>query len=309
MQTNFRSQERFSNLEKPFYFIRVDDIHPLDLMIGLNAKGQKTIQFAGVFAIKRINGTSSLEVNQFSTGSISKIRFSLTEESAKDLFYKFCDDLVESSRSVGSGSGGYEFLVNRFLKWKKMFVVKNQLLSEQQIMGLIGELLFLKDIAIPKFGVSKAIAGWGGAEKTHKDFSYGAKWFEIKTILTNATSIKISSLDQLESSIAGFLVVNVLEKMSGAFEGINLNKLVLSIRSMITNFADFDSFFSKLDNCGYLYNNDYDFYSYECKKTKYFFVDDTFPRIKRSDIDQRIVRASYEVALNGIEEYCGEVFE
>lgn len=308
MKTYFRSQERFQNLEKPHFFIRVDDVHPLDLMIGINAKGQKTIQFSGTFGIKRIKGTSSLEVTQFSTGSISKIRFSLTEDTAKDLFYKFCDDLVESSRDVGDSNGGYIFLVNRFLKWKKMFVVKNQLLTEQQIMGLIGELLFLHEKAIPKFGISKAIAGWSGAEKTHKDFSYDEGWFEIKTILTSASSIKISSIEQLESSINGFLVVHVIEKMSDAFEGITLNKLVLCIRSLITNIDDFDLFYSKLDNYGYLYTDEYDVFSYEYKKTQYYVVDENFPRIDRSKIDQRIIKVSYDISLNGIEEYFGEVF-
>ena len=50
-------------------------------------------------------------------------------------------------------------------------------------MGIIGELLFLKDTMIPTFGVEKAIESWMGPEKTHKDFSFDDKWIEIKQSL------------------------------------------------------------------------------------------------------------------------------
>ena len=47
-------------------------------------------------------------------------------------------------------------------------------------MGLIGELLFLRDEMIPTKGLDAALESWMGPEKTHKDFSYDNDWYEVK---------------------------------------------------------------------------------------------------------------------------------
>ena len=65
-----------------------------------------------------------------------------------------------------------------------MFInAKRDLLSEFQILGLMGEILFLREFLIPKYGEKMALLGWSGQELTHKDFSYANEWYEIKTIL------------------------------------------------------------------------------------------------------------------------------
>ena len=53
-----------------------------------------------------------------------------------------------------------------------MFVSsKNNFLTEPEIMGLIGEILFLRGNLAERIGLSNALLSWSGQELTHKDFS------------------------------------------------------------------------------------------------------------------------------------------
>ena len=44
-------------------------------------------------------------------------------------------------------------------------------MNDNEVMGLIGELLFMQDYMIPHYGVNMALDSWMGPEKTHKDYS------------------------------------------------------------------------------------------------------------------------------------------
>ena len=85
-----------------------------------------------------------------------------------------------------------------------------------------------------QIGLENALKSWSGQELTHKDFSYGDSWYEVKTIHRGIPAVKISSIEQLESSTDGELVVFFLEKMSAAYNGVNLNKLILETRSLFS---------------------------------------------------------------------------
>ena len=134
--------EKFSNAN---FFSRVDNIHILELHVGLDEKGRKAIEFRGKFTPRKVSGTSAIKVNQYTKPDYTTIRFSLCDEEVSGLLYKFCEDLVEQTRDVKDRSAGYTAIVNRYFQWKKMFASsKGNLLTEPEIMGLIGEILYLK---------------------------------------------------------------------------------------------------------------------------------------------------------------------
>ena len=140
-------KDRFDTFSVPEYFSRVDTDHILELYIGLDEKGRKSIELRSVFNPRRVKGTSAIEVTQYDNPKYKTLRFSLTDEEISGLFYTFCEDLIEQTRDLKDEKGGYNAIVLRFHQWKKMFVSsKKDFLNESQIMGLIGELLFLRDI-------------------------------------------------------------------------------------------------------------------------------------------------------------------
>ena len=252
-------KERFDTFTAPDFYSRADAEHILELYIGLDEKGQKSIELRSAFNPRKVRGTSAIEVNQYDNRIYKTIRFSLTDEEISGLFYTFCEDLIEQTRNLTDKEDGYNSIVLRFHQWKKMFVSsKKDFLNEAQIMGLIGELLFLRDHLSRRTGLSEALRSWSGQELTHKDFSYGDTWTEVKTLRRSSRTVRISSLEQLDSEHDGELVVYALEKMSSEYNGITLNKLVVEIRNLFSDSDDRDLFMSRVSLQGYEYHNYYD---------------------------------------------------
>lgn len=295
---------RFIEFSKYNFFSRVDSTHVLELHIGLDDKGRKAIELRAPFIPRKVTGTAAIEVNQYTKNEYNTIRFSLSDEEISGLFYMFCDDLIEQTREIREISEGYSAIVNRFFQWKKMFVPsKGNILTEPEIMGLIGELLYIRDILRHEISIYEALRSWSGQELTHKDFSYENNWAEIKAIKSGGTTVKISSLEQLESDNEGELVVFSLEKMSTAYNGIRLNKLVIEVRNLFDSTEDRDRFMSKVALQGYEYNDIYDDYVYEISSVNRYRVDSDFPKLTSKDVNAAIKKASYELSLTDISSF------
>ena len=283
-------------------YIRVSDSHPLELYIGKNEKGYPTLRYNGIFQPVKIVGNSILEIKQVKTANYISILFSYTSKENFSLFYNFCEDIINQTSDY-FGNDGYIEIVNRYNQWKKMFYGNSKTLSENEVIGLIGELLFLKDYCFPIYGISIGLNGWSGPEPTHKDFSYKNEWYEIKSINSFKNTVSISSIEQLDSLIEGKLIVYSFEKMSPSFNGISLNALVGMVSNMIQYETDKDIFFEKLKQVGYSYNEVYDNYVYNMVNVDKYVVNAEFPKIKAEDLPNGIEKVQYEILLSLIEKF------
>lgn len=293
---DIRSQ--FSVFSRPEYFSRIDDEHILDLHIGLDEKGRKSIELRSMFKPVKVTGTSAIDVTQYTKAEYNTIRFSLKDDDMSGLFYKFCEDIIEQTKDLKNEKDGYKAITTRFFQWKKMFVLsKNTFLTEPEIMGMIGEILFLRGPLADEIGLSEALKSWSGQELTHKDFSCSDKWYEVKTISRGNTTVRISSLEQLDSDKNGELIVYSLEKMSPAYNGISLNKLILETRQMFLSADDADTFLAKVAMQGYEYNNYYDEFVFEVSGLTRYKVTDQFPKLTHANVPKEITKANYDLAL------------
>ncbi len=293
---DIRSQ--FSAFSRPEYFSRIDDEHILDLHIGLDEKGRKSIELRSMFKPVKVTGTSAIDVTQYTKPEYNTIRFSLKDDDMSGLFYKFCEDIIEQTKDLKNEKDGYKAITTRFFQWKKMFVLsKNTFLTEPEIMGMIGEILFLRGPLADEIGLSEALKSWSGQELTHKDFSCSDKWYEVKTISRGNTTVRISSLEQLDSDKNGELIVYSLEKMSPAYNGISLNKLILETRQMFLSADDADTFLAKVAMQGYEYNNYYDEFVFEVSGLARYKVTDQFPKLTHANVPKEITKANYDLAL------------
>ena len=293
-------KNKMESIDQHSQYVRVSAGHPLELYIGKNEKGNATLRFNGDFTPVKVIGTNFIEIKQVKTSSYYSILFSFVSSENNSLFYHFCEDMITVTESY-KGDEGYKEIVNRFNQWKKMFTGNNKILTENEVLGLIGELMFLRDNSFPTYGIFEGINGWSGPEPTHKDFSYKNEWFEIKSINTFKHSVAISSLEQLDSELDGHLVVYTFEKMSSSFSGITLNKLVAEISDKIQYETDRDIFFNKLRQAGYSYNDVYDNYVFNFVKVDSYLVNADFPRIKADGLPKGIVKVQYEILISMIE--------
>ena len=303
----YDSKACFNKLFKNSYFLRADSSHPLELLLGVDKEGRKAIRFVGDFKTVKVTGTKAIAVKHFQLNDRNCIQFSLIDPQTADPFYKFIDDLVGSSRKLSKQENGYSFVINRYSRWKRMFVPAKEILSENNIMGLIGELYFLFSVMIQKYGELKAIESWSASDPTVKDFSIDNTWYEIKTTGPKSKTVHINSVEQLQSTTSGALIVIRLEKMANTYKGLTLNLMVKSLMDKIVSPEVLETLQIKLEERGYVYNEKYDDYVYECKELSCFSVDDSFPVLKKEELDEAIAEAEYDLLIEKLKRFIIEL--
>lgn len=279
---------------------RVGDIHPVNLYFGKDDKGHNAIEFSGQFVInKKLKPSIVIEITHFkNTDGGKSIVFSLLDNNFMKPFCDFLNSMIEATtRFNKSNQDAYNAVCEVYFIMQKMFRSSSEILSEAEIKGLIGELLFLRNRLFPEVGESKAIGAWGGAEKMRKDFALDHNWYEVKTIDFGKDTVHISSIEQLDSPIDGALIIYQVERMSEEYDGLTLNKLVSNLLGLISSINDKDIFLSKLKEAHYSYHPKYDEFVYELRMEDEYCVTSNFPRIARTSISPAIAKASFDLTI------------
>ena len=284
-------------------FIRVGENRELSLFVGKDEKGNYAFDFRGSYLPVKIAQSDVITVQQGKSGENYILRFSLSNNELLEYFCTFCQDLLDSTESIKNDEEAYKTLSSRYFSWKKLFRPNKGVMNDNEVMGLIGELLFLQDYMIPQYGVEIALDSWMGPEKTHKDYSTENSWYEIKAISAGKDFVKISSLEQLDSDDEGILAVYCLEKMSPTFSGIKLNTLVQSLMSKMRTPLNRETFMSKLSLYGYDFSPEYDNYVFTNVGFSMYGVGKDFPRICKKNVPNAINKIQYEIYLSELEEY------
>lgn len=292
---------KFKECTKNGYFIRVGDIKH-NMFVGKDDDGRFCIEYRGNFKPTKLVGSKPLLINQYQTESEIILRFALESPELIGCFAAFASDLINAVANFTEEDSIYKILCDRFIAWKKLFKPNRNQLTEPEIMGLIGELLFLRDKAFSRWGINVALDSWMGPEKTHKDFSCDTEWFEIKTISAGKETVRISSIEQLDSDIDGFLYIYSLEKMSPTFAGIKSNILVNDILDILSNVAK-DQFLKKLSEFGYDFSPEYDSMVFRIADENAYTVPKNFPRLERTNLPIAISKAQYDIILSDISSY------
>lgn len=301
-------EQIFTECKSTLTFKRIPADYKLDIYLGYNNKAQKTLAYITDKVDETFQSTRLIDLNINTRHDGKKaVCFSLIEEIDSDIFYRFCQDIIESTKDV-SNENGLKIINARWNRWINMF--KNpfsKILSESEIRGLIGELVFLRDYMFDKYGIEKSIESWEGPDSSHKDVEIDDTWYEIKTTPQGATTVKISSIEQLDSDKDGYLTIIELEKTNNSVLGfLTLNKLVEEISLMLLDDSVVREYYKKLSTIGYSYYEEYDNFVYDKKNMRFYSVNDEFPRLKVSDIPNQVAKVSYELIIPNIKEFIVE---
>lgn len=276
---------------------RVDASHPLDIYFGLSSEGYKTLFVFSMVKFPKLKSSKGISIVEYKKLDEYILTFKLVDTSIEELFYVFCADMVDSTRNCTKIQGNSS-IINRYLKWQTLFAKKKlNLLLEDEIKGLIGELLFLKEFAMRKYGETDGLNSWVGPFGCDQDYSIRDTWYEIKSINSGAKTISISSLEQLDNKDKGYLVVLELDKTSNINDkSITLNTLIENIKSNFKEMSNKEKFENILFNFGYVKDDDYDEFCYKLSSIKMYRVAQDFPKLLRSNIPNGIVGAKYEIS-------------
>lgn len=280
------------------YFIQINNEFDSVLKIG---KYDNKYAFLVRGKSNRVKFQSSCFINILLTildTNEKQLIFVLEKETLLDVFLSLIDDIRQSLEDKDT-QNKLDSAYCRWLLWKELFSNgSNELLSENRIQGLLGELLFLEQQMFKYLPMKEAIMAWGGANYNIKDFEFKNLWFEIKTTLNSNNRVRISSIEQLNSKKIGYLVVTDMQKSTPDNTGsVNLNGLVKSILKKINIPELVDVFITKLSNQGYVFLKKYYEYNYILVSRKFYLVNDDFPKLAYNNIPIEIIEAKYMIDI------------
>lgn len=275
---------------------------PLKVYGGFTENGFIRVSFASKTKPPVIKGTKLINIESGTNKNFHFIFFEIQENTNKEVFISFIEDVLKSSVDTKTESDFFIKLKDRFTVWKSMFVRK-QKMDESLYIGLFGELLILKKIMIPKLGISNSIQAWGGPDDHCKDFTFSEKWIEVKTTSTNSNSIKISSLSQLSGEKNGYLSIVSYEKytIEATTTALSLYDLVMQVYDFIPSLTDKKCFIDKLSDYGYDFNQDNLEFKLKVHSINFYEINSEFPRLTQNDIlFPQITKISYELNIDSI---------
>jgi len=288
-------------------YSRYDGEHPFDVFLGVDDQGRKSLVVTLDAPRDRATSSKTIAVDFFfRPDGRHSLRFSLEDDSLKDIFYKFCEDVIESTRKA-STTDGFSPIIRRWETWINFFQKMSLPLSESEIIGLIGEIYFLQGVMIEKYGLDCALEAFIGVDKAHKDFEIDDTWYEIKTIHNGVRNVKISSIQQLDALNLGKLVIVTVDQGTpGTANNITLNSIVRKFKELLdTNqLLEFDE---KLRKANYIEDDRYDDFNYIFIRRDEYEVSDDFPRISSSMLPIGVTKASYEIDISSIQKCKVEI--
>lgn len=236
----------------------------------------------------------------------------LTDGEYAEAFVGMCLEVARRASAEPDEASALRVFDSTISDWRRLLSLKTaQRLSDHELRGLIAELQFLKLVGL-EVGASIALDAWAGPHGAPQDFRFSAgRVFEVKASRVGATTLHISSVEQLEAGAGDLLTLVAIEVNDipyAAPGSFNLPSLVDDITAMLKKVsADVDRLNEKLA----LLHVDVadDFYGgriFELGEMRHFLVGDGFPRIRARDIPTGVVRTKYQLLLNALPPFAIE---
>jgi len=239
----------------------------------------------------------------------TRLLLALNEQSNWEIFHALCSDIVEATRKADAGVMAFTIILRRLNRWHDFLKkIKSTILSEEQIKGLIGELLFIKNHLVSVFGYVDAVNFWVGPEDSPQDFNINDTAIEVKCQAgTTQPYVKISSVEQLTPQLPNmFLYVVTLGKTTlDNQDAINLPSLIRQIRRELelSSPQQAERFSDLIYGLGYVDSEKYLNSNYIFTEDVMFEVVGDFPRIDAQNIHEGISNLRYNINLSDCSPY------
>lgn len=237
----------------------------------------------------------------------------LTDNDYNDLFDDLILSLYHKIKDLCNVDEYSNHFIQAFYRWSEFFEdKKSDLLSEEAIKGIMGELLVLKLLITEPYRpeINYLLNSWTGPYDKGNDFELENKNIEVKTKSVSSIDVKISSEFQLELSLGKGLELFVVCLLSDCTAGIHIRDLVLEIKKLIQEYSGDNSILWKAlsqKNLTTKNLSQYDRYRFKpVNWISYNCADENFPKLNRSNIPKEISALKYTLRTNLLSLYIIE---
>ena len=286
-------------------YIQVEVKHALEWHVGYKEIDQKALVIVSDKEPELLPFSKSIVVTKGRrVDGRWAISFVLMRIEQDSVFELLCADLITYSQAAENEDAALNLTVKRFKQWNKLLEhQRRSLMDESNRKGLMGELTYLCEVIDGGYPIFAAVQGWVGPDGADQDFVYADVWHEVKSVGVSASSVKISSLEQLANSDPGELVVMLIDKCAPERNGaVSLGEQVDRTLERVREDADALSLLeSKLMRYGFIDLPEYREQEYVCSGKMRFRVNADFPRLTADNVAPQIIETQYSISLAGIE--------
>jgi len=246
---------------------------------------------------------AGVDVECLQEGGHTQLTLVLRDSAQLEIFSALCSNLMEATRHLASSAGEHSIrvVIARLRHWQELLGRRRDaILTRQKIIGLVGELLVLRDHVLTRLAPAQAVLCWRGAFADEQDFVFADRIIEVKTQLATADQrLQISSEHQLDTTSGRIALVHQrLGAGAGEPSARTLNELVEEIKESIRARSPdvMDLLNMALAEVGYLSRPEYDAESWAPAGIRICEIRDDFPRLTAGDLPSGVSHVQYEVS-------------
>lgn len=229
----------------------------------------------------------------------------LRDSNQLEIFRALCSNLMAATSHLARNAGerGVGIVLNRLKRWQDLLRRReDDLLSRSEILGLAGELLFLRDRLLGSMSDVGAVLAWRGPYGDEQDFVVGGRIVEIKTQLATADRrFQISTEDQLDTASGEIVLCHQTLGLASSDQpgARSLNALTAEIlEHLLQGSGDAaDIFRAGLVEGGYRRRPEYDVEWWLPGEFRIYEVTPEFPRLVASGLPAGVSRVRYEISV------------
>ena len=246
-------------------------------------------------------------------GTDERILIRLTDREQRDIFLRFCRDIVESTVLATTEEQAVERFLARTWRWHRLLQGgRDSRLSDQEQKGLIGELLVLVRHILPALGATDAVRCWTGPLGSPHDFEISHIHVEAKARGSSVPLVNISSEFQLDASSVDTLFLHVTEvaiAVQGTANASTLTDVAKKARSDIAgeDMVAVELLEQRLAAVGFTWTDDYSDKLWLVAGESVYEVREGFPRITRAMFPSGVGNVGYTIALSDCKPFLVDV--
>jgi hypothetical protein len=237
------------------------------------------------------------------------IALRLVDPDFGDLFHQLVTDVVGEILACDKRGDVIAAIVRILSRWQMFLEGHVGPMSEQEVRGLVGELVVLERLS-RRIGVARALVAWRAPHGSIRDFESGAESIEVKTYAPSSGAVvQISDPLQLlpDPGVPLLLACQALSRTDG--QGFALPELVRQVRkSFDSDHVLGDDLTNALAARGYLdSHSDRYLTRYTLGEMMVFQVRDGFPRIDPAQITPGITALQFAVSVAALSRFAVNV--
>lgn len=235
-----------------------------------------------------------------SYGGTARFTLWLRDPAYVSIFPVLCENVAAVALAESSPDAALRAWIGRLHVWQE-FMARHGPggLTDEQALGLLGELVVLVEEIAPRAGLAPAIQCWAGPRGEPNDFELPRGFLEVKTTTRQASrSLQISNADQLDDSRGRIFLLH--QRMRLDPEGLSLAEAVdvLRLRTASETRGSLGDLDQMLLQAGYIQAQASRYHTrFSRDGVSLFAVDDSFPRITRADLRAGVRDCTYVIDL------------